>query len=71
MNVFVPIVLIGVLVLITILLIVADKLLGGSGDKTITINNDTVIPVIGDDTILSTLSNHKIFVPSACGGKAT
>jgi Na+-transporting NADH:ubiquinone oxidoreductase subunit F len=67
----VPIILVGVLVVITLLLILADKLLGGSGEKMLVINNDKIIPVSGDETLLNTLSNHKIFIPSACGGKAT
>jgi Na+-transporting NADH:ubiquinone oxidoreductase subunit F len=67
----VPIILVGVLVVITLLLILADKLLGGSGEKMLVINNDKIIPVSGDDTLLNTLSSHKIFIPSACGGKAT
>jgi Na+-transporting NADH:ubiquinone oxidoreductase subunit F len=70
-NIYVPIVLIGVLLTITFLLILADKLLGGGGDKTITINDDTKLLVSGDDTVLNTLSQNKIFIPSACGGKAT
>ena len=39
--------------------------------KTITINGDTQIVVYGDDTVLSTLAQNKVFIPSACGGKAT
>lgn len=71
MNVFVPIILVGFLLFITVLLILADKLLGGGGEKVITINEKTEIPVTSDDTLLNTLSNQKIFIPSACGGKAT
>lgn len=71
LNFYIPIILIGVLVVITILLLLFEKLLGGSGEKTITINNDTVIPADNDETVLNTLANHKIYVPSACGGKAT
>ncbi|MDY0346589.1 MAG: 2Fe-2S iron-sulfur cluster binding domain-containing protein [Acholeplasma sp.] len=71
MNIFVPIVLVGVLVLITLLLIIIDKLLGGGKEKILLINDDTVIPVKNEDTVLNTLSAQKIYVPSACGGKAT
>jgi len=71
MNWFVPLVLIGVLILVTVLLILADKLLGGGGEKTIIINDEMEIPVVGDDTVLNALANKKVFVPSACGGKAT
>lgn len=71
MNLFFPVVIIGVLLVITLILIVLDKVMGGSSEKMITINSDTQIAVYGDDTVLSTLANNKIFIPSACGGKAT
>jgi Na+-transporting NADH:ubiquinone oxidoreductase subunit F len=68
---YTPLVLVGVLMAITLVLILIDKLLGGGGDKMITINQETQIPVMGDDSLLSTLSNEGIHLPSACGGKAT
>lgn len=71
MNIYVPLILMGVLLLITGLLIVIDKLLGGGKDKILTINNDTLIPVKNDDSLLNTLAQQKIYIPSACGGKAT
>lgn len=71
MNWELPVVLIGVLLIISFILILVEKLLGGGGEKVITINDDTKIPVKGDDTVLNTLANEKIFIPSACGGKAT
>ncbi len=69
--IFVPIILLGVLLIIALLLIAADKVLGGGQERTITINDDTKIPVNTDDTLLNILSDNKIFIPSACGGKAT
>ena len=71
MNFYVIIIMVGILLLITLILIVIDKLLGSSGERTITINEDTVIPADGDESVLSNLAKHNIFVPSACGGKAT
>lgn len=71
MNIFVPIILVGVLLVIALILIVIDKALGGGGEKMILINDEKVIPVTGDDSLLNILSSHKIFIPSACGGKAT
>lgn len=68
---FVPIVLIGVLVIIALILILVEKALGGGGEKVIQINDDKIIPVTGDESLLNTLAQHKIFIPSACGGKAT
>ncbi|WP_069998516.1 NADH:ubiquinone reductase (Na(+)-transporting) subunit F [Cellulosilyticum sp. I15G10I2] len=71
MNLFVPIILIGILLIVTILLALADYLLGGQGEKTLTVNDKTKITVQGEDTLLNTLSVNNIFIPSACGGKAT
>lgn len=71
MNFFVPIIIVGVLIVITLLLILADQLIGSSGEKILTVNKDTKIPVTDADTLLNTLSKEKIFIPSACGGKAT
>lgn len=71
MNIFLPVVIFGVLIVITAILILLDYILGGSKQKTITINGDTQIVVYGDDTVLSTLAQNKVFIPSACGGKAT
>ena len=71
MKFFVPIIVVGVLLVVTVLLLGIDQLLGGSKEKTITINNKQIIPVTGSDTVLNTLSDNKIFIPSACGGKAT
>lgn len=71
MNAYIPVVILGVLLVITLLLILLDKILGGGGEKTITINNSKKIPVNGNDTLLRTLGENKIHLPSACGGKAT
>ncbi|QMS85456.1 NADH:ubiquinone reductase (Na(+)-transporting) subunit F [Candidatus Xianfuyuplasma coldseepsis] len=71
MNFFVPIIIIGVLLLITVLLLVIDTLIGNDADHTVTINDEQVIHVNAADTLLNTLNNEKIFLPSACGGKAT
>ncbi|MCR3905490.1 MAG: 2Fe-2S iron-sulfur cluster binding domain-containing protein [Tenericutes bacterium] len=71
MNFLVPVILIGVLLIISFLLIIAEKLIGSGGEKIIKLNDDKIIPVTGNNTVLNTLSEHKIFIPSACGGKAT
>ncbi len=71
MYVFLPLIILGVLLLITGILILLDYIFGGSAEKTIILNGDTELVVTGDDTVLSTLSQNQIFIPSACGGKAT
>ncbi|MDP2424878.1 MAG: FAD-binding oxidoreductase [Candidatus Izemoplasmatales bacterium] len=71
MNIYVPLILVGVMLVITLILIGISYLLGGGGEKIITINKHTKIPVTGEETLLNTLAQQKIFIPSACGGKAT
>lgn len=62
--------LIVVLVLVSVLLFAKAKLMP-SGKVKITINHDKVIEVDGGGTLLSTLGNVGIFLPSACGGGGT
>ncbi|QTD38680.1 NADH:ubiquinone reductase (Na(+)-transporting) subunit F [Polaribacter batillariae] len=58
------------LLLITILLVVKQKL-SPSGPVKIMINGEREIEVASGDSLLSTLGNNKIFLPSACGGGGT
>jgi Na+-transporting NADH:ubiquinone oxidoreductase subunit F len=53
------------------LLLGARRRLVQSGEVTITINDDPgkALKVAAGNTLLGTLANHKIFIPSACGGK--
>ncbi|MDP5091705.1 MAG: NADH:ubiquinone reductase (Na(+)-transporting) subunit F [Polaribacter sp.] len=55
------------LILIALLLVVKQKL-SPSGPVTITINGEKKIQVASGSTLLTTLGNEKIFLPSACGG---
>jgi Na+-transporting NADH:ubiquinone oxidoreductase subunit F len=71
MNLFIPLVIIGVLVVITVLLMALDTLIGGNDQKTLTINDEEPIELTETDTLLNTLSKENIYLPSACGGKAT
>ena len=51
------------------LLLFAKAKLTSSGDVTIDINNgEKVITAESGGTLLSTLANNKVFLPSACGG---
>lgn len=59
-----------VLALTSVLLFAKAKLMP-SGKIKITINHDKVIEVDGGGTLLSTLGNAGIFLPSACGGGGT
>lgn len=58
------------LLLVFLLLFTKEKL-SPSGPVTITINNEKKIQVNSGGTLLTTLSNEKIFLPSACGGGGT
>jgi len=55
------------LLLVALLLFVKQKL-SPSGPVTITINGEKKIEVASGSTLLTTLGNEKIFLPSACGG---
>ncbi len=57
---------------LAVLIIIAEKTLNDYGECEIDINEgQESLKVTGGSMVLSTLSNNKIFVPSACGGKAT
>lgn len=58
------------LVLVGLLLFTKQKL-SPSGPVTITINGEKEVEVASGGTLLSTLGNNKIFLPSACGGGGT
>ena len=58
------------LLLVGLLLFTKQKL-SPSGPVTITINGEKEVEVASGSTLLSTLGNNKIFLPSACRGKGT
>ena len=58
------------LLLVSLLLFVKQKL-SPSGPVKILINGEREIEVASGGTLLSTLGNQKIFLPSACGGGGT
>lgn len=60
-----------VILLLVIVLLVAKKFLSPSGKVKITINNDKVLEVNQGDSLMTTLNANGIFLPSACGGKAS
>src|SRR5690606_31647170 len=59
-----------ILVLVAILLTAKAKLLP-SGPVTLHINGEKDVEVSSGNSLLSTLGNNKIFLPSACGGGGT
>ena len=60
-----------VILLLVVMLLVAKAKLTATGPVTININGDKDITVNGGSSLLSTLANEKIFLPSACGGGGT
>jgi Na+-transporting NADH:ubiquinone oxidoreductase subunit F len=62
-----------VVLMLVALLMVARRKLVPSGDVAITVNEDStkVMKVAAGGTLLGALTDNKIFIPSACGGKGT
>ena len=65
-GVFLPIIL-----LLVIILLIAKKYLSPSGNVEIVINGDKKINVPQGSSVMTTLNENGIFLPSACGGKAS
>ena len=61
----------GLILALVALLIVTKEKLSPSGPVSITINGEKTVEVPSGGTLLSTLGNKKIFLPSACGGGGT
>ncbi|MDE7388836.1 MAG: NADH:ubiquinone reductase (Na(+)-transporting) subunit F [Muribaculaceae bacterium] len=66
---------VGIFLLVTLLLVavllVAKRYLVHSGKVTITMNSDTKLEAETGASLLSTLANANVFLPSACGGKGS
>jgi Na+-transporting NADH:ubiquinone oxidoreductase subunit F len=58
------------LLLVTMLLVAKERLLP-SGPVKLVINGEKDVELSSGDTLLTTLGNNKIFLPSACGGGGT
>ncbi|WBW50073.1 2Fe-2S iron-sulfur cluster binding domain-containing protein [Peptoniphilus equinus] len=57
--------------ILALLLSLADKYIADYGDVELTINANEPLTVSAGNSLLSTLRDEKIFIPSACGGKGT
>ena len=60
-----------ILLLVSLILLLAEKFLVTYGECSININGDRSLEVSGGDNLLNYLNQEKLFIPSACGGKAT
>ena len=59
-----------VLLLVALLLWVRNKLMP-KGEVTLTINDDKELKVPSGNTLIATLAEQKVYLPSACGGKGS
>ena len=60
-----------IILLLVVILLVAKKYLSPSGNVNIQINGDKTISVGQGSSLMTTLNENGIFLPSACGGKAS
>ena len=60
-----------VILLLVIILLIAKKYLSPSGNVKIVINEDKTLSVPQGASIMSTLTQNGIYLPSACGGKGS
>ena len=60
-----------IILILVIILLIAKKYLSPSGNVTITINGKDKVSVPQGGSLLSTMSEQGIFLPSACGGKGS
>ena len=60
-----------VILVLVVVLLVAKKYLSPSGQVTLTVNGDTRLTVDQGNSVMATLNENGIFLPSACGGKAS
>ncbi len=60
-----------IILLLVLILLVAKRYLSPSGNVNIVINNDKTISVPQGSSLMSTLTESGIYLPSACGGKSS
>ncbi len=60
-----------VILLLVVILLVAKRYLVASGDVKVTINGEKEVEIPAGGTLLGSLANAGVFLPSACGGKGS
>ena len=60
-----------VIVFLVVILLIAKRYLSPSGNVNIEINGEKTISVPQGASLMSTLTDNGIFLPSACGGKSS
>jgi Na+-transporting NADH:ubiquinone oxidoreductase subunit F len=61
----------GLTTVLAALILLAERFLTDYGEVDLLINNEKKLRVRAGNTLLNTLKQEKIFIPSACGGRAT
>ncbi len=61
----------GIILVLVAILLVAKAYLSPSGNVNVTINGKTTVSVPQGGSLLSTLAEENIYLPSACGGKGS
>lgn len=56
---------------LAVIILIAERYLMNYGEVELTVNKERKYRVQGGGTVLSTLKKENIFIPSACGGRAT
>ena len=65
------VVFLSVVILLVILLLIAKRYLVASGNVKIKLNGEKDVEVAAGGTLLSSMANAGVFLPSACGGKGS
>ncbi|MBF1441784.1 MAG: 2Fe-2S iron-sulfur cluster binding domain-containing protein, partial [Prevotella nanceiensis] len=60
-----------IILLLVVVLLIAKKFLSPSGNVKININGEKELSVEQGNSVMNTLNENGIFLPSACGGKAS
>lgn len=65
------VVFLAVIIVLVLLLLVAKRYLVVSGNVKVTINDDKILEIPAGGTLLGSLADVGVFLPSACGGKGS
>lgn len=65
------IIIVGIIIIITCVLLLSEYYLLPKGEVNLIINKENILNVKPGKNVLNYLFENKIFIPSACGGKAT
>ena len=65
------VVFLAVIILLVIVLLIAKRYLVASGNVEVKLNGEKTLSIPAGGSLLSSLSNAGVFLPSACGGKGS